>query len=230
MFPGTERASTLLREVFPLQAARRLGQVEPEQLESLGLKEPAATLVLHVGGEAKEVKVGNATYGSGDRYGTLDDREIFLLEAKTVAPLRSGATTLLERRALPVEPKDVKRARITSGGQSRDLIRRHGEDATKAFYADPAVPDERLDQITNWMDRVLKLRLGDVASAPPSGTPQVEIEVASAEGSLGKVSIWPVQNAEAVLVSSFFSQPMTLAKANAEAVLRDVQSMMEEGK
>ena len=230
IYPGSERAKELFAEMAPLVATRSLGNVADEKLGGLGLADPKLKLVLSYNGDAHEVTLGEATYGSGDRYARGSSGEVYLVAAKKISGLRNGAASMLERRALAVDAEAIRRVTITAGARVRELIQRYGEDRKKAFFADPAVPDEKLEQTTNWLDRVLKVRVADVISKTPSGPSSVAIEFHNGKGSLGKITLWQAGDKFATATSSLFDTPISISKGNAEAILRDLDAVLDEGR
>lgn len=229
-YPGSDRAKELFEAMAPLIASRSLGNVPQEKLAGLGLAEPKLKLVLTYNGKAHVVHLGSATYGSGDRYARRASDEVYLLAARKISGLRNGAPSMLERRAIAVDAEAIRRVTITAGARNRKLIQRYGEDRKKAFFADPKVPDEKLEQTSNWIDRVLKLRIADVGADRPSGPASVEIELFNGKGSLGKITLWQPGDKFASATSSLFDTPITISKANAEAILRDLDAVLEEGR
>lgn len=230
IYPGSERAKELFETMAPLIASRSLGNVPPEKLAGLGLADPKMELVLSYNGNDHVVELGQATYGSGDRYARNAKGEIFLLAARKIGGLRNGAASMLERRAIAIDAEAIRRVTITAGARNRELIQRYGEDRKKAFFADPKVPDEKLQQISNWLDRIMKLRIADVGQDQPSGPASVAIEFFNGKGSLGKITLWQPGKKFATATSSLFYTPITISKANAEAILRDLDAVLEEGR
>lgn len=228
-FPGSDRARELVEELVPFTAARILGTIDEAQRREFGLVEPTEQLLLQIAGATHTILVGNATYGSGDRYAQLND-QVFLLKSSVLTPLRGGANVLFERRALPVDQGTIRRVQVKTPDATREVIQRFGEDKKKAFYADPAVPDEKLETVTNWVDRVLKLRVERVGVDRPAGEPALVVELVNGKGSLGTLELWSPASGQSVITSTFFSAPATVTSSNAEAILRDLNAILEEGR
>jgi len=230
-YPGSKRAIELFDKLMPLKAVRSLGKPTDTELKPMGLDEPKSTLTLKHNGTTNAVAIGSATYGSGDRYARLDSGEVYLLSGVTISGLRGGAHSLLEKRALNIEAANIRRAKISAGARSRELSHRvSDEDPKKSFFSDPAAPDEKLEQVSNWMDRILKLRIVDVSEAKPKGPASLTVEFFDTNKSVGKLMLWQPGDKTAAATATPFDSPVTVAKANAEVILRDIDAVLEEGR
>jgi len=233
-YPGSEKASKLFEKLMPLTAGRSLKLEGDDKLKELGLDKPQSTLSIALGDETHEVQIGNATYGSGNRYAQVDGGGIYLLRADTIASLRSGASSLLDRHALGIKPEEIRRIEVNAGQQVREIVQRYPEDRDRAFYADPAVPDEKLEQVSNWIDRLLKMRVTDVAAEgsgeKPKGTPELTVEYFGDKGSIATFRLWKAGERVAMAMTERFAAPVFLSKANAEVVLKDLEEIFSEGK
>jgi hypothetical protein len=231
VYPAADRARDLIKDIAPLQAARSLGAVTGDKLAGLGLDKPSSKLVLHYGESVKTVEVGGSTFGTGDRYARVPGAdEIFLLRANTLASLKHGASGLVDRTALGIAQEKIERVTIAHAGKTRELVQRHADDKAKAFWADRAEPDVKLEQATAWLDRVLKLRIADLADTQPVGEAELTVELWSGQRSLGTLALWGPDDKQSLAKSSRFDTPVTVTKANSEAVLRDVGGVLDEGK
>ncbi|MFH1176125.1 MAG: DUF4340 domain-containing protein, partial [Acidobacteriota bacterium] len=114
-FPGTDKVKELFDNLAPLKAARALGKLSDDKLTALGLSKPSATLTLRFDQEEKIVKVGDATFGSGDLYVLGPRGEVFLLPSTTLSTIRYGATALLDKEAVAVKREQVTRLTISTG-------------------------------------------------------------------------------------------------------------------
>src|SRR5256885_1247311 len=94
-----------------------------------------------------------------------------------VASVRRGASSLTYRAALGSAAEKPQKISITWGTASRELVQRFADDRAKAYWADAAEPDAKLEQVTSWIDRVLKLRISDLSDAKPTGTPKLIVEL-----------------------------------------------------
>ncbi len=229
-FPGSKQAKELVEKLAPLKAARSLGKLAGDKLVPLGLDKPSATLTLRFGDAVREVKVGNATYGSGDLYVMNNAGEVYLLPASSVAHLRHGASALLDRGALGIEKDQIERVTISAGAQGRELVQRNREDKAAAFFADAAEPDEKREGVGVWLDRVLRLSVVDLVDDKPTGPPALTVEVFGDKGTLGVVKLWPSGEKTAFLTSSRFGKTATVAKAAAEAISKELEKVLSEGR
>ena len=189
-YPGSEAAKELLEKMAPLTAARSLGTPEAERLKELGFDKPGGTLTLKFEDDEHSLKIGGSTYGSGDNYLLGPEGEVFLLRSSVLSGLKRGARTLQERKAIAIDIEKIVRAKITTPLSSREVVQRFAEDNKKSFYADPAEPKEKLEQLTNWIDRVLKLRIADVVDDKPLATAELTVEFFNGKGPLGSISLW----------------------------------------
>jgi hypothetical protein len=229
VFPGSRQARELFEKMAPLQAARSIGKPDPTKLSALGLDRPSGKLTLSFGTTRHVVKIGNSTYGSGDVYAQAEDGIIYLIPSKHLTSIRHGASSLLDRSAVGVERDDVERLGVTSGPGGREIIQRNRGEKGKAFFADPAEPDTKLELVGNWLDRVLRLRVVESTDEQPVGMPAVELEFFADDASLGVFKLWPAGDKNAIATSTRFETPFTVSKANAEAIIKDVEDVLQEG-
>lgn len=229
VYPGSKQAIELFEKLAPLEAARSLGQLAAERLKALGLDEPKSTLILNIGKTTHKLEIGNSTYGSGDMYVQKDGGEVFLVASSKLSSLRHGASTLIDRNVAGVKKEDVERLAVTGGGKRREIVQRFAEDKDKAFWADPAEPDAKLELVGNWLNRVLRLRVVDLVDEAPVGEPSVEMEFFAGSQSLSQLKIWPAGERTALCTSSRFKKTLTISKANAEAIIKDLENVLSEG-
>jgi len=156
---------------------------------------------------------------------------VFVIKAQTLADLMHGATLLTDRTVLPSKPDALVRLVISAGGKGRELVRHlEGTDKDKAFWADPAEPDHKLEQATGWVDRILKLRLGEFSDAVPTGDPALAVEIFDAQGSAGVFKLWPPDEKAALASSSRFAGGLSITKPNAEPILRELEAVLGEAR
>jgi hypothetical protein len=229
-FPGSKEADELLQKVAPLKAGRGLGKLTGERLKAMGLETPKSSLTLRFGDEEKKVEIGDAAYGTGDLYGRTADGEVFLIPAATLSGIRHGAASLMDRNLMAAKEDKIERLTITGATGGREIVQRYAEDRTKAFYADPAEPETKLETTGNWLNRLLRLRVVDIVTDAPAGSPAIEVELFSGKGSLGKVQLWAAGDKTALAQSSRFKAPVTVSKAEIDALIKDLDSVLTEGK
>jgi hypothetical protein len=229
-FPGSKEADELFNKLAPLKAARALGKLAGEKQKTMGLETPKSSLTLRIGDEDRLVEIGDAAYGTGDLYGRTADGEVFLIPSATLSSIRHGASSLMDRNLIAAKEDKVERLSITSATGGRELVQRYAEDRTKAFYADPAEPDAKLETTGNWLNRLLRLRVVDLVTDAPSGNPAIEVELFAGKGALGKVQLWPAGDKTALATSSRFKSAVTVSKAEVDALVKDLDSVLSEGK
>jgi hypothetical protein len=198
----------------------------------MGLTEPASQLTLVFGDREHRIDIGSGTYGAGDLYARRDG-EVFLIPASTLASLRHGANPLLDKSAIGVARKAVTRVMITAGSRGREVAQRHSEDTDKRFFADPTEPEIELEMVSNWLDRLWRLRVAELRSEPPPAMvpPAVEVEMfAGPDESLGVLRLWAPDERVAMATSTRFEKTVTISKVTVEALLRDVESVLTEGR
>ncbi|MEZ4272432.1 MAG: DUF4340 domain-containing protein [Myxococcota bacterium] len=202
---------------------------------NLGLASPKSQLTLQFGetkrGETKSsdkkgggtkhtLEFGDSSYGGATQYARLDKGEVFLIKSSVNQGLQHGAAALLDHRAIGLTPRDIRRVVITEGNRSREVVQRYPEDRQKAYFADPAVPDEKLRQVTQWIDRVLKVRVRQVENLrKPVGSPRLVLEFSAADAPLGVIKFFEPGESDALAQSSQFASPISVTKANARQSL-----------
>ncbi len=228
VYPATPKASDLLSRVAPLHAVRGLDPVGPEQLKAFGLDAPPMRLVVERGERKQELELGNATYGGGTHYARAGG-QLYLVKAALFADLKAGANALTDRTAMGVPKEKAVRVIVqTAQGKKRELLQRHADDKARAFFADPAEPDTKLEQATTWVDRVLRTRLSDFATETPGGAPALSVEVLGEDGPLGMLELWAPDGDVALVRSKAFETPLTVSKSAATAILEDLEEVLAE--
>jgi len=233
-FPASDKVDELLGKLVPLEAARTLGEIDGEQLKAMGLDDPKSKLTLVFGDKQHVIDIGNSTYGSGDLYARSDGREVFLIPSASIGSIRHGASSLLNKNAVGAKREKVTRLTINAGAAGREITQRYSEDKNKRFFSDPAEPEAKLEMVSNWLERMWRLRVVDLldpADAPPSVIPPaVEVEMFAGPDSLGVMRMWPADDRVARATSTHFDQPFTVSKASAEALLKDIEGVLNEGR
>lgn len=229
-YPGSEQAKELFNRLAPLRAARNLGTMSAERLKTFGLDAPKTKLTLTFGDDNKIMEIGSSTYGSGDLYSRTADGTVYLLRSSSVSNLNHGAIALQDRDAVGVPRPKIERVIISAGAKRRELTQRHADDPAKAFFADPADPDRKLETATGWVERVLRLRVADLEQDAPQGEPAVVVEFIKDKESLATVRLFASSDSKAVAQVSRFKSPVGLGKASVESILHELDSVMSEGK
>lgn len=232
VYPGTEAAKELTGKLVPFRASRDLGPVASDKLGGFGLAAAPAQLTISFGGRTETIEVGGTTFGGGSSYVRAGGR-VYLVKTTTFNELKNGATGLTER-ALVVAPREkIERVLVSAGGKSREVKQRQADNRAKAFFADPAEPDKRLPEVTNWLERLMRMRMVDFTDQKPAGEPQLTVELEGDRKPLGSVKMWlpPAGDATMALVeSTAFSGVVTVPRSTAETLFKDVDSVMSEAR
>jgi hypothetical protein len=120
--------------------------------------------------------IGGPTPGGSDRYiRDTSSHEVYVMKGDLFRDLDSPETHLLERELHAWKETDVRKAHITAGSKSRDLVRGGGEG--KRFWADPATSEQNDETAGNWMSKVDRLHPTEyVVSAPAEKVTVARIE------------------------------------------------------
>jgi hypothetical protein len=228
IFPGTDAARELFGKLAPLRATRDLGAVAEAELPHFGFGASAARLELRFGKSTEVVEVGATSFGGNGVYLRAGGR-VYLARTGVVADLRGGASSLTDRSLVSVPRTDVERVTLSAGARTRELVQRSADDRAKAFFADPAEPDTRLGQTTAWLDRLMRTRLTDFTTERPAGPPALSLHLFGERGPLGSLELWAPGDAVAIAVSSAFPTPLTVSRATAETLLKDLDAVLAEG-
>lgn len=229
-YPGTDAARELTSKLVPFHASRDLGPVAADKAGAFGFSGTPAKLTVSFGERAETLEVGGTSFGGGSTYVRAGGR-VYLVKSTTFNDLKSGANGLTERALVVVPREKVERVVMREGGKSREVVQRFADDRAKSYYADPAEPDKRLPEVTNWLERLMRTRMVDFAEQKPQGEPQLVVELEGDRKPLGAVKVWaPGEAAMAIVEATAFQGAVTIPKATAETLLKDVESVIGEAK
>jgi hypothetical protein len=230
VYPGTDAARELTSKLVPFRASRDLGAVGADKATAFGLDASPAKLTVGFGERTETLDVGGTSFGGGSTYVRAGGR-VYLVKTTTFNDLKNGAIGLTERALVVVPREKVERVLVREGAKSREVVQRFADDRTKAYYADAAEPDKRLSEVTSWIERLMRTRMVDFTDQKPLGDPQLLVELEGDRKPLGTVKVWAAGEAPMALVeSSAFPGVVTIPKATAETLLKDVDAVMSEGK
>jgi hypothetical protein len=169
-FKVGKAGDTMLAGLAPFVAKRRLEGVSDADLAELGLAEPEATLeIVREGKEPKLFELGGNVFGGANVYvRDPDDGAIYLVEAKLIRPLQSGARTLADRDLTGVDERKAERVTLRVGDRQA-TFEQHNPDDVEAKYWSVAGEDEQSPEASAWVDKVLRLRSSRYV--PASETP-----------------------------------------------------------
>jgi len=230
VFPGTDAARELTGKLVPFRASRDLGPMAADKAVAFGLAGNPAKLTVSFGERAETLEVGGTSFGGGSTYVRAGGR-VYLVKTTTFNDLKNGASGLTERALIVVPREKIERVVVREGGKSREVVQRFADDRAKSYYADPAEPDKRLPEVTNWLERLMRTRIVDFADQKPQGEPQLVVELEGDRKPLGAVKVWAAGDAAMALVeATAFQGVVTIPKATAETLLRDVEAVLGEAK
>lgn len=230
IFPGSKQATELLETLSAFEGERALGAVSEDERKKFGLGEDTRKrLSLRFAQREIDVAVGAEAYGNRSTYVSPPSGEVYLVGSRVFSPLRNGGAVLLDRRVIGVERDQIRRVLVRTDGLERELVHRYPDDASKAYYADPAEPDIRLERATGWIDRALRLRTQYVVDTTPEGAPAVTLEVFGPSEAIASIELWE-KNAEgkAYARSSRFEKTLEVNPATVSRLLEDTRSVLEE--
>jgi hypothetical protein len=117
-------------------------------------------MVVGVGGETHELRVGGTVFASGDRY--VEDREsglAYVLPASTVSWLASAEGVLVERRIHPPILDRVATVTVRTERGERTMQKLEGTPGTDATWVAPDEPGRPNQSFATFMDRLEQLSI-----------------------------------------------------------------------
>ena len=221
-FPPSKRLKELLDGLLPLLAVRQLGNLRDLELEKFGLQNSKTSLKLKVSSTEYNMTIGNGAYGSGDLYARRSDGEVFLIANQTLANLRFGAASLTERNLLLVDKETLHRVHIRSATLDADYLYRRGEGDNPGFYAALEAPETKLDPVTSWMEKILRLRVVATTEIEPPTPAPLSVEFFDATERVAELRLWPPAESHAVAHSTYFKTPVQVSKSSVEVVFKEL--------
>ena len=169
-FVSVGAAEKVVAGLAPLKALREVGRIDENRSAEFGLKEPAGTLTVVVGGKARTLTLGDAMaaqMGGGARY-LRDDASatVYAVRPEVTRDLEYGETSLIDRETHGFKDADVEGVRISAHGKSRDILRRGPE--SKRIWADPADPEKGDETVSNWLAKVDRLKPTEYPDPQPT--------------------------------------------------------------
>ncbi len=228
VFPGSAKASELFESLSSFEGERALGAVTESERETFGLTdEKAKRLSLIFDQKEVDIRVGSEAYGNRSYYVSPPSGDVFLVGSRVLSALRNGGGVLLDRRVIGVERDQIRRVVVRTAELERELVHRYPDDASKAYYADPADPDVRLDEATGWIDWALRLRTQYVVDTIPSGTPEVTLQVFGPSDVLASIELWAKnEEGKAYARSSRFEKTLEVNPATVTRLLDDAKAVL----
>lgn len=229
-FPATKLAEKLLTTWSEIRAERALGQLSSDNLGEFGLgKDDTDRLSLFFGDHEETFQVGSQAFGSSSNYVLDAAANAYLVKGTSFRPLRFGANSLLDRRALPVDNAEIERVELVAADKSRELVQRYPKDVSKAFFADAAEPDEKLEFASGWIRRALALRIQELSDAEPEGDPAVRLVVSGPNDDPEQLTIWPLDHSKAWAKSSRFPKTLKMNPGATRRLLQELENVFDSG-
>jgi len=157
-FKVGKAGDAVFEALAPFVAKRRLEGITDDDLEALGLQEPEATLeITREGKETKRFELGSNVFGGANVYvRDPDDGAIYLVEARVIRPLRSGARNLPERSLSGVDERKIERITLRVGDRQA-TFEQHNPDDLDAKYWNAARDEDKSPEIDAWVGKALRL-------------------------------------------------------------------------
>lgn len=163
-----EVAEDIVEKLAPIEAARKL-ETNATDMAQFGLKEPEATLTVHLAtGDQYTLEVGHRTYGGRHYYvRERQSGDIYLLDSGRISPL--DAPSRLEGRDLHgLQRRDIARVQLQYGAETVVLEQRHRSDRAASFWA-MGGQDSASKVAETWLDKFFRLYATEYVSPPPEG-------------------------------------------------------------
>jgi hypothetical protein len=176
VFASVEPAQKIVDALAPFKALREVGRIDAARSEEFGFKEPASTLVVTIGGAEHRLALGGPTPNGNDRYVRDETTSIvYSTRGDFLRDIELGEMGLSERDLHDFQDPEILSVRIVGAGKSREALRRGP--ATKRIWADPASPDKPDETVSNWLNKVDRLRPTEyVADLPASREPVARLD------------------------------------------------------
>ena len=186
-FRGNETTEKLVTELSNLTALRVLGKVDAAKLKAFGLVGSKKKLVLTIGSAKRTFIIGNKTHGNMDYYvQDSQDERVYVIKPKQMQNLKYAQYRLIDRRLYEFKTEDIDKVVVTAGEKSKGLSQHNRRKKREAFWS-LVGSEKREDLYTNWMTKLLRLRVSDYL--PPGFDLKGLKPIMKAEFSLGsKVS------------------------------------------
>ena len=236
-FKVGKAGDTVLEGLAPFVAKRRLEGAGETDLADLGLSPPEATLeIVREGKEPKRFELGGNVFGGANVYvRDPDDGEIYLVDAKLLRPLQSGARTLPDRDLTGVDERKAERVTLRVGDRQASF-EQHNPDDVEAKYWSVAGQEEESPEATAWVDKVLRLRSSRYVPASEVPTDLAHAFDYKVEGEDGKaVTVEVLRNFDDEGQEQFFARSehtrglVRLPRATAAEASADLESALQAG-
>ena len=184
-FPSITIATKIAEAFVPLKATRSLGKIPDSRLAEFGLEKRDTSLTVTLAGKEHQLLIGAQAPGGTDYY-VLDptSNEAYVAKADALRDLEGGDSRLLERDQHAFKEIDIRSAKVTAGGKTREFVRT-GPDSKK-FWADPSDKEKADETVGNWLAKIDRLRVSEYVGQPPEGnTTVLRIDYVGGSGPMG---------------------------------------------
>ncbi len=187
VFKAGANGDTLLADLSPMTAIRKIDSVPDGKLETIGLDAPREFIELVRKGRTHKLELGGEVYGTRDRYvRDIGSGEIFLVDDEILRPLKYARTRLPDRTLWSLEDDAIVSATIIGPeGANLELDHLHKDDKAKATWVRAAAPDEVDDEVKTWMDKAMGLKgtsYADPADPPTDLAPAFSLKLTGEDG------------------------------------------------
>lgn len=242
-YRGNDAAMELMNMFGPLKALRVLGTVNDQKAKELGFADSKKSLEVSAKGLATKFAMGGTSYGGGDSYVRDSQGQVYLVAQRIAADFEFPDSRLMERRLHRFERADFDRIEVKAGDKTRVLVQSNRQNQQSFYFAEAATPDKRDDSLKNWVEKLLRLAIGDYVAqgeepaadknaAPMSGVPKIG-EVLTArffdgKKELGSVVLLRYPNAKSNQTDYYAKTETTvglvrLIASTAESVIQDAE-------
>jgi hypothetical protein len=195
VFASVEPAQKVVDALASLKAVREVGRIDRARNEEFGFKDPASTVIVTLGGAERRLALGGPTPNGSDRYVRDESTSVvYSIHGDFLRDLELGEMGLSEHDLHDFQDPDILSVRIVGMGKSRELLRRGP--STKRIWADPASPDKADETVSNWLNKVDRLRPTEyTADLPAGGEPvaRIDYKVKGEDGAFFEITKVPGQ-------------------------------------
>ena len=227
-YMASKQAKNLFQGLSVLKASRTLGTID--DISEFGIAGSHEKIRLQYSHKSTEFDIGGGTYGKAQTYVRDENKVIHLIASNRLAGLRHGATGLIERKAFSMNMEDVEQLILKRAEDERKLVGRKTSTGNNFFIADPAEPDAKLEQVSAWIGRLLRLRIVDVDAQMPQEPPVFIAEIMNHSGDVEKVSLWEPNERVAFMQMERYENVLMISKHEAQSLIDDIDLVFSEGR
>ena len=227
-YVASKQAEALFKGLNSLKVNRTLGK--QDNLADFGLAESQERVRLYYGDQMIDFDIGGGIYGKAQIYLKDQNQNIHLIAANKLSGLRHGATGLIERKAFSFALGEMDRIAVQEGGRERKLVLRKDTTSKRAFLADPAEPDTKLERTSNWLERLLRLRIIDVDGEKSDVKPFFVVKFFVGNEEIETIKLWKPSERMALMEIKRYRGPVMISKHEAQNLIDDLDLVFNEGR